>query len=257
MQLWTQYFHNANPIYALNNRMAAIAAANRLPAGGPVRILEIGAGAGSAAEALLDELRERGRHRRDRRVPPDRAEPDAAAAGEPRPGRALSRAARSSTRPTTSIRPPPARVFRQAGFDLVFAVNVLHIAQDLGASLDWLRSLLVPGGWLVGGECQRLFPRQTIPIELIFEQLASFTQVKLDREVRSSHGFLTPEQWRQALGRHRFRRRSPKCPTWPASASTTRDSSPARSAPAVLRPSARFRRKEPECPRITIEYCVV
>ena len=28
MQLWTEYFHNGNPIYAVNNRMAAVAAAS-------------------------------------------------------------------------------------------------------------------------------------------------------------------------------------------------------------------------------------
>jgi len=198
MQLWTQYFHNANPIYALNNRLAAIAAANRLPAGGPVRILEIGAGAGSAAEALLDELRERGRigevaeYRLTEPNPMLRRRASRALAAR-YPGLALVDQAYDIDQD------PSAQGLPQAGFDLVFAVNVLHIAQDLGASLAWLRSLLVPGGWLVAGECQRLFPRQTIPIELIFEQLASFTQVKLDRDVRSSHGFLTPEEWRQAL----------------------------------------------------------
>lgn len=198
MQLWTQYFHNANPIYALNNRMAAIAAANRLRPGAPIRILEIGAGAGSAAEALLDELRDRGRL----------AEIAEYRLTEPNPmlRRRASRSlgARYPGLPLADQsydidQAPSGQGLPEAGFDLVFAVNVLHIAQDLGASLEWLHSLLAPGGWLVGGECQRLFPQQTIPIELIFEQLASFTQVKLDREVRGSHGFLTPEQWRQAL----------------------------------------------------------
>lgn len=198
MPLWTEYFHNANPIYALNNRLAAIAAANRLPAAGEIRILEIGAGAGSAAEALLDELQRRGRldeiaeYRLTEPNPMLRRRASRTLAAR-YPGLALADQAYDIDLA------PAAQGLLEASFDLVFAVNVLHIARDLRASLDWLRSLLVPGGWLVGGECQRLFPGQTIPIELIFEQLASFTDVALDPEVRSSHGFLTPEQWQLAF----------------------------------------------------------
>ncbi len=207
MPLWTEYFHNANPIYALNNHIAAIAAANRLPAiaaadrvpaGGGRRILEIGAGAGSAAEALLDELQRRGRldeiaeYRLTEPNPMLRRRASRALAAR-YPGLALADQAYDIDLA------PAAQGLPEASFDLVFAVNVLHIARDLRASLEWLRSLLVPHGWLVGGECQRLFPGQTIPIELIFEQLASFTNVALDPEVRTSHGFLTPEQWQSAF----------------------------------------------------------
>ena len=199
MQLWIQYFHNANPIYALNNRFAAIAAANRLPASGAgLRILEVGAGAGSAAEALLDELERRGRlsevaeYRLTEPNPMLRRRASRTLAAR-FPGLALVDQAYDIDLD------PAGQGLPAAGFDLVFAVNVLHIARDLRASLAWLRSLLGPGGWLVGGECQRLFPGQTIPIELIFEQLASFTDVALDPEVRSSHGFLTPEQWKRAF----------------------------------------------------------
>jgi SAM-dependent methyltransferase len=198
MPLWTEYFHNANPIYALNNRLAAIAAANRLPREGEVRILEIGAGAGSAAEALLDELQRRDELRR------------VACYWLTEPNPMLRRrASRALTARYPGLRlvdqaydidlEPAAQNLPPGGFDLLFAVNVLHIARDLRASLEWLRSLLAPGGWLIGGECQRLFPGQTIPVELVFEQLASFTNVVLEPGVRSAHGFLAPEQWHQAL----------------------------------------------------------
>jgi SAM-dependent methyltransferase len=205
MQLWLDYFHNSNPIYALNNRFAAIAAANRLPSregggdgGGGLRILEIGAGAGSAAEALLDELRFRGRLgeiseyllTEPNRLLRRRASRDLAARY---PGLAVRDQAYDIDHA------PAAQGLAEARFDLVFAVNVLHVARNLRSSLAWLNSLLLPGGWLIGGECQRLFPRQTIPVELIFEQLRSFTEVELDPEVRSSHGFLSPEQWTRAF----------------------------------------------------------
>src|SRR5204863_517404 len=58
--IWTAYFNNTNPFYALNNRLAAQVAAARLPAGGG-RVLEVGAGLGSGTEALLGRLQAMGR----------------------------------------------------------------------------------------------------------------------------------------------------------------------------------------------------
>jgi hypothetical protein len=58
LTLWTTYFHNDNRYYALNNRVAARAAAARV--GPATHVLEIGAGLGSATAALLELLAERG-----------------------------------------------------------------------------------------------------------------------------------------------------------------------------------------------------
>src|SRR5207249_9099345 len=52
--LWFAYLSNANGYYAINNRVAAAAAATRLTDGAAV--LEVGAGLGSATEALLEHL---------------------------------------------------------------------------------------------------------------------------------------------------------------------------------------------------------
>ena len=198
MQLWLDYFHNGNSIYALNNRFAAIAAANRLPDRGGLKILEVGAGAGSAAEALLDELERRGRL--DRVAEYRLTEPNAFL---------RRRAARTLASRFPGIAlvdqafdldlPAEAQGLSAGSFDLVLAVNVLHIARDLRAALTGLRDLLRPGGWLVAGECLRLLPGQTIAIELVFQQLRSFTEVELDGELRPGHGFLKPENWRRAF----------------------------------------------------------
>lgn len=198
MQLWLDYFHNGNPTYALNNRLAAIAAANRLRPGPGLRILEVGAGAGSAAEALLDELAGRGRLA------------DVAEYRLTEPNPLLRRRATRSlaTRfPGLALQDqsfdvdldPAVQGLGAESFDAVLAVNVLHIARDLRAALASVHSLLEPGGWLVVGECLRLFPGQTIAVELVFQQLRSFTRVELDPEVRPAHGFLSPEAWRGAL----------------------------------------------------------
>ncbi|HRC86168.1 MAG TPA: class I SAM-dependent methyltransferase, partial [Thermoanaerobaculia bacterium] len=200
--LWGRYFSNANPLYAFNNRIAALAAANRLT-GAPLRLLEVGAGGGSGTEALLEVLRERDElgalesfqvtepspffRRRSQR-----------ALGAAWPGVPLSFADLDIDRPWAEQGVEP------GSLDLVYGVNVLHVAKNLGASLAEAFASLRPGGWLVAGECLRPYPGQTIAIEMVFELLPGFRQVELDPEIRPEAGFLTPEQWRAAFSRAGF-----------------------------------------------------
>ena len=58
--LWLNYFHNDNLTYAVNNWVGAAAAADRVYSKPTLRVLEIGAGTGSATEILLTLLNERG-----------------------------------------------------------------------------------------------------------------------------------------------------------------------------------------------------
>ena len=57
--LWLNYFNNNNLTYAVNNWIGAAAAADRLSSRPTLRVLEIGAGTGSATEILLTLLGER------------------------------------------------------------------------------------------------------------------------------------------------------------------------------------------------------
>ncbi|HLF56142.1 MAG TPA: methyltransferase [Thermoanaerobaculia bacterium] len=197
VELWLRYFSNENPVYALSNRIAALAAAHRLPAAGPLRILEVGAGAGSAALALLEELERAGRLA-------DVALYDVT---EPSPffRRRAERALRARF-PGLALRSraldldsPFENQGGAQGYDLVFGVNVVHVARDLGASLARLREALVPGGALVAGECFRLFPGQAVPADLVFQLFRAFTEVRVDGVFRPHHGFLSPEAWRTAF----------------------------------------------------------
>src|SRR5205814_436509 len=58
--LWLNYFHNDNLTYAVNNWVGAALAAERISSRRALRILEVGAGPGSASEILLRVLDERG-----------------------------------------------------------------------------------------------------------------------------------------------------------------------------------------------------
>ena len=91
-------------------------------------------------------------------------------------------------------------------FDLVYAVNTLHIAHDLAFGLREARQTLAPGGWLVAGECMRPFPGQPLYVELVFQLLDGFTGVATDPDIRPNPGFLMARQWQRALGHAGFER---------------------------------------------------
>ena len=91
-------------------------------------------------------------------------------------------------------------------FDLVYAVNVMHISKNLLFSLNEARCAMAADGWLVFGECVRPYENQPIYPELMFQILDSFTDVITDPEVRPNSGFLSTDHWRRAFTRAGFER---------------------------------------------------
>jgi SAM-dependent methyltransferase len=196
--LWLAYFSNDNPVYALNNLLTAVVAANRLPDRDGLSVLEVGAGAGSFTATLLEELARRGRLGQIARYKPTEPSPFFRRRGE------REMRARFPDVPLTFRALDVDLPFADQGLsaeprDLVVGVNVLHVARDLGAALARIREVLAPGGWLVAGECLRLFPRQPVPADLIFQLFRSFIDVGTDPLLRPHHGFLEPAAWRAAL----------------------------------------------------------
>jgi len=198
--LWVSYFHNANGYYALNNRVAAHAAASRLIGG---TVLEVGAGLGSATEALLEELRARDllsavqgyrvtepvvffRRRAQRTL-------DAAWPRVPLVFDALD-----MNHPWTSQGIAP------GSYALVWGVNVFHLARSLDGVLRAALDALTPGGWLVVGEGVRPSPTEPVGAELPFQLLEGFHDVVLDPATRPTAGFLTADAWEEALRRAGF-----------------------------------------------------
>jgi SAM-dependent methyltransferase len=203
--LWLNYFHNDNLTYAVNNWVGATLAAECLSSRATFSVLEIGAGPGSASEILLRLFDERGLFPRVERYLV--TEPNAfflrcaqRKLARQYPDLSLEWAALNLDLPwnTQGINPDD--------FDLVYAVNVMHISKDLLFSLNEARSALASGGWLVIGECLRPYFNQPIYPELMFQILESFTNVQTDPDVRPNPGFLTAEQWRCAFTRAGFQR---------------------------------------------------
>lgn len=199
--LWTGYFSNANGYYAINNRVAAVAAAARLPERGG-RVLEVGSGLGSATEALLERLGERGaaleRYRATEPVAFFRRRAERAL-------RARYAAVPLELGELDLNQPWAGQGVAPGSFDLVWGVNVFHLARRLDDVLREAREALAPGGWLVIGEGVRPGPHVAVAGELPFQLLPAFVEVELDPALRPRAGFLTAEQWLRALGAAGFR----------------------------------------------------
>ncbi len=194
--LWFRYFSNANPLYSINNALGATVLLRELPPSG-ARVLEVGGGAGSAAEALLSRAGE-GRiatYRFTEFVPTFLRRGERAARASAPPGTAVEASRLDMTRPWAEQGIAP------GSFDAVYAVNCFHVAADLDAVLAEAFAALVPGGALVLPECVKPGdPRRPIYVEFIFQFLGSFTSVVTHPERRPSHGFLSPSAWRASLG---------------------------------------------------------
>lgn len=194
--LWLAYFANDNPSYSISNRIAAIAAANRL--GGRGRLLEVGAGGGSGSACLLGELEDRGRL--------DAVESYQLTEPSPFFRRRADRELRArfpSIEFTSSALDVDGDWTAQGvalqSVDLVFGVNVFHVAKNLLNALASARQSLAPGGWLVAGEAIRPFEGATLPTELVFRLLDDFNEVELHPRLRPHPGFLSPERWEALL----------------------------------------------------------
>ena len=200
--LWLNYFHNDNLTYAVNNWVGAVVAADRIFSGRRLRILELGAGTGSATEILLKLLDERGLLRQVERY----------LVTEPNAYFRRCNQRKLTQYPNVPLEwatldldlPWNTQGISPGTFDLVYAVNVMHISKNLLFSLNEARSALATDGWLVIGECMRPFTNQPIYPELMFQILDSFTNVEIDPEIRPNPGFLTAEQWRRAFLRAGF-----------------------------------------------------
>jgi SAM-dependent methyltransferase len=198
LPLWFEYFNNDNLLYQINNRLGAEAVLRALPARRPADLVEIGGGSGSAALAVAERLAHDGALSRIGSYVFTEIVPTFLRRAE------RSLRARWPALPIQFLRLDMDRDFAEQGLapesaDVVYAVNTIHIAKDLAATLARVRETLRPGGVAVFSECVRPFEGQPIYVEFVFNFLENFTGVATDPETRPNHGFLTPGNWRRSL----------------------------------------------------------
>jgi len=200
---WFDYFSNDNVLYAISNRIGAIAAERAMDGDGGA-VLELGGGLGSGALACLERFEEMGRLDAVRSYRLTEVAPSFMRRCQRRI------AARFPDAPVSFGRLDMDRPFGDAGveagaFALVYGVNTLHVARDLEFTLAEIRRALAPGGSLVLSECVRPFVGRPVYIEFIFNLLESFRAPKLVEPWRPNGGFLTPGHWVAALEACGFR----------------------------------------------------
>jgi SAM-dependent methyltransferase len=198
LRLWVDYFSNDNGLYAVNNRVGAVAVEQWLPRSGGV-VLELGGGLGSAALALLDRLEAAGRlemiaEYRFTEFVPAFLRRGEQALRERRPG-----PSRFTFGPLDMNRSFGEQGVAPGSVSVVFAVNTLHVAHDLDFTLGEVLRALEPGGRLVASECVRPRLRQPTYAEFVFNLTETFRSPRLHPVYRPSGGFLTPEQWQAAI----------------------------------------------------------
>ncbi|MDL1949329.1 methyltransferase [Acidobacteria bacterium ACD] len=192
--LWLRYFSNDNVLYAVNNVLGAEALSRVLPASG-ARVLEVGGGAGSAAEAALRRLGPRvTRYAFTELVPTFLRRGERAARAAASPGTAVDAARLDMTRPWAEQGVEPGR------FDAVLSVNCFHVAPDLDFVLAEARKALAPGGAVVLSECVKpADPFRPVYVEFVFGFLTGFSEVQTHPERRPAPGFLSPAAWRASF----------------------------------------------------------
>ncbi|HVY83307.1 MAG TPA: SDR family NAD(P)-dependent oxidoreductase, partial [Steroidobacteraceae bacterium] len=165
-------------------REAVKAAVSELPAGRPLRVLEIGGGTASTTAHVIDVLpAERASY-----LFTDLSPLFAARAAERFAQRGFLRA-----QPLDIERDPRTQGI-EGHFDLIIAANVLHATRDLGETLRHVRELLAPGGLLIGIEVTR--PQDWIDITFgLTDGWWRFT----DSALRPEYPLITAEQWKQTF----------------------------------------------------------
>ncbi len=170
-------------------RAAVEGALDSLPRDHVVRLLEIGAGTGATARAVLPAL------------PAERSRYHFTDVSDLFLGRAERELAQYPFVKYSLLdieREPEEQGFQPQGFDVVIGANVLHATRDLVAALRHARSLLAPGGVLILLEATTSLAWLDITTGLI-EGWQLF-----EDGYRTDSPLLSPDRWRDALAEAGF-----------------------------------------------------
>jgi SAM-dependent methyltransferase len=196
LRLWIDYFSNDNGLYVVNNRVGALAVEQWLPRAGAV-ILELGGGLGSGAIAVLERLEAAGRLGDLAAYRFTEVVPAFLRRGEQNVRARYPALTWVQSAPLDMNEPFEAQGVAPGSASIVYAVNTLHAAHDLGFTLGEVRRALEPGGVVIASECVR--PEMPVYADFVFNLTAPFRAPRLHPRYRPAGGFLTPAQWQAAL----------------------------------------------------------
>ncbi|WP_274918095.1 type I polyketide synthase [Streptomyces sp. WZ-12] len=188
-----ELFFDVAPFNRFHHRIAQALVdemVRRWPGDRPLRVLEVGAGTGGLASALLPVL------------PADRAVyvyTDVSAFFLSRAQQRFARYDFVRYRTFDLDGDPAEQGLAEGEFDLVVASNALHTCKDLAATLQRIARLLAPGGHLLS------FENHSIEwLAPWFGVLDGLWHQHTDRELRPHSALLSAEDWLPLLGRCGF-----------------------------------------------------
>ncbi len=160
-----------------------------LPSETHLRILEIGAGTGATTAYLLQEL------------PPQRTHyvfTDVGPSFLSQAQQKFSEYTYIEYRLLDIEQSPTEQGYESHRFDIVIAAQVLHATKNLGQTLEHVRSLLAPEGFLFLWEPTRV---QILYFDVFLPIMQPFDE---NDELRSHYPFITIEQWYEAIHKYGF-----------------------------------------------------
>ena len=187
-----EQFHDVGPVSRFTHgvlRSVVAEVVRHWPADRPLRVLELGAGSGGLAAALLPVL------------PPERTRYTLTDASASALSRARHRLAAHDFVDHLTFDPgaePTPGGLPAGGFDLVVAAHALRRATDLAATLRRIGRLLADGGRLLAVESDEL-----VPLAALFGTLDAFWQ-RGDQALRPESPLLAGEAWPPLLERCGF-----------------------------------------------------
>ncbi len=196
---WDAYFGNVYSAYTAYNEFGALLASEVIALKEHPLILEIGAGTGGATEKLLDLLKKRDLLSRMSQYIYSDISPLFLRTGNKVLMRYLGPDMDYDLFKVDFNKSFTNQKIKEESVDVVYGVNALHVSKNLLQTLNSIKEILKPEGYLVVCEVIRSQKNKPLFLELIFNILDSYTQVDIDPDYRFSHGFLTFEEWKRAL----------------------------------------------------------
>jgi SAM-dependent methyltransferase len=204
MKLWNDYFNNHFYGCAVINRTAAYGVSKWFSLTDGQRILEIGSGTSGGTVALFRMLRDNNLLKDIEGIVLSDAYPPMLDLGRNNIKTQISDPPSYEQRVLDVCRSPAAQGFEEESFDIIYGVNVLHVAEDLLTSMEHLRRLLRKGGLLIVGETIRPEKNRPMHHEIVSNLLDNYFDVKCEGETRPAHGFLTMDEWMMNFKRAGF-----------------------------------------------------
>jgi len=196
---WNEYFSNDNSGYSVHNSFGALGILKWALERNNVRLLEVGAGTGSASSALIDKLKEKKLLSRISEYILSDISPVFLRIGNRAIMNRVSDDFAYSLKRLDFDKPLPAQGIQENGVDIVYGVNSLHVAKNLVASLQNIYQVIKPDGMLILSECCRANAGRLLSQEIVFNLLDNYVDVDLDEDLRPLPGFLDAAHWRRNL----------------------------------------------------------